>query len=427
MSDVYPYHSEFRLKLASLVLDPLWTGRVGEVIKPAYFDTDAEQDAVAAMYEYRERYKRTPLDVEDVIALVDNPDAVDVLYSIYEVHDSAVNDMDMPKDVAIQWAKEQAAKIAILESIDDVRSGDLTSVLLRIQQAVSVGDDVRSPGIDFIRDVTMWLYNEWVDRVPTGWVHIDNHLEGGLGGGELGVVFAPTNRGKSVALVNIAYAAAGIGSAKDVLILTHEMSPGKYAKRIAARMMFRFPSKQGDLHRYEDELLELAIKLLPGRIRIAGGAQKMGVNDIRDIVNRLHDEDFHPSVIIDDYADLLIPPTSYSDKRHNLTATYEWLRSYAGELDIPIWTASQVGRQAYTREVIRVEDVAEDIGKANTADLIVAICQTPDEALNERCRLYLAKARDVSNNKMYDAKYYTDSQAIITIGETERREIAEAI
>lgn len=417
MESQYPQQYEFRLKIASLTLDPLWMGRVGRVILPDYFETDAEQEVVRAIYDYKDKYGKLPRDPEDISAMCTDPAADDIVYQIFEYRYGDY-DMDMPKDVAIQWAKEQSVKIAILESIDDVKKGNLRAPLERMELAVAIGEDILPPGIDLVEDIDQWLYTLWTDKVCTGWHHMDAHLDGGLGAGELGIILAPTNRGKSVALVNIAVAAAGMGSNKNVLVATHEMKAELYAKRMAARIMFRFPNRYGKLNEYENEFLELAAKLIPGSIKVIGGPRRMGVHDLEDEVNRLMDDGWKPDIIIDDYADLLVPPRTYGELRHELTSTYKWLREYGGELGCPIWTASQVGRAAYSKEVIRTEHIAEDIGKANTADVIVAICQTEEEARKRRCRLFMPKVRDAKHGKMYDAKYYTDAQAIITIGET---------
>lgn len=417
MADTYPWHYKFRLRIAALTLDPLWTGRVGKIILPEYFEDVAEQEAVAAIYHYREQYGKTPSSADDVTIFCNNKRAMEIVYDIFDVKREAI-EFDMPQSVAVQWAKEQSIKIAILDSIPDIKSGKLSDVVKRVNEAITVGENIQSPGIDFIQDTHIWLYDLWINKVQTGWLYVDRHLEGGLGSGELGIILAPTNRGKSVALVNIAYGAAGIGSGKNVVILTHEMSPAKYARRLASRMLFRFPARDENLYEYEKELLELASRMMPGTVKIVGGAKTMSVYDVRDAIQRLEDEGFKPDIIIDDYADLLQPPKSYGERRHELTSIYMWLRAYAGELGVPIWTASQVGRQAYTSDVIRIQDIAEDIGKANTADVIIAICQTPDEELRERCRLFLPKVRDYKHGVMYNAKYYTKSQAIITIGET---------
>ena len=113
-------------------------------------------------------------------------------------------------------------------------------------------------------------------------------------------------------------------------------------------------------------------------------------------------------------------------RRFELTAIYEWYRAFGGDNNFPVWTASQVGRGAYTKEIITEADISEDIGKANTADVVIAICQTLEEVEKDRCRLFLAKARDAKRGAMFDAKFFPDAQAIVTIGVTKPREMANA-
>jgi len=270
------------------------------------------------------------------------------------------------------------------------------------------------------------LYEQWIDKVRTGWVHIDNHLNGGLGIGELGVIMAPSNRGKSVAMVNIAYGAAGLLSGKNVVLFTHEMHPKIYAKRFGARMTFKFPNRFENLGEYETEFLERARRLMPGSVRIIGGAKKMTTMQIEDDLKRLIDEGFKPDLLIDDYADLIIAPRTFKDRRFEYTATYEWLRALGEEYGFPCWTASQVGRNAYAKEIITEADIAEDIGKVNTADVVLAFCQTKEEQSKQRARFYLAKARDATRAEMFDMKYFPASQAIISIGVADKREYADA-
>lgn len=67
--------------------------------------------------------------------------------------------------------------------------------------------------------------------------------------------------------------------------------------------------------------------------------------------------------------------------------------------------------------------IAEDIGKAAIADVIIALCQTYDEKLADQCRLFMAKIRDSANkHPLITCKCYTDSQAIITTGFVTKKE-----
>jgi replicative DNA helicase len=48
-----------------------------------------------------------------------------------------------------------------------------------------------------------------------------------------------------------------------------------------------------------------------------------------------------PDVVLVDYADILKLTGNFREKRHAIGNTYEDLRGLAGELEVPIWTASQ--------------------------------------------------------------------------------------
>lgn len=420
--DTYRHQREFRLKLIALKLDTLYSARVGNIVLPEYFEVDAEQEVARAIEMYKAAYAKTPRDPDDVVELCPSEEAKDLVYDVYEAYDTS--DLTMARDVAVQWAREQAAKIAILDSVDDVKRGDLNRVILRMEEALQVGTDLFSPGIDVVRDTEHWLYEQWNDKIPTGLPHVDIHLDGGLAVGELGVILAPTNRGKSTALMNMAYGAAGIMAKRNVVIFTHEMHPKVYAKRFGARLVFRFPKRGEDLSEYEEDMVETARMLMPGKVRIIGG-HKMTHLQLEQDINKLKDEGFNPGLMIDDYADLIYPIRSFNQRRHELTEIYEWLREFGFRSGFPIWTASQVGRDAYTKEVITEANVAEDIGKVNTADVVYAICQTDDELKKDRCRLYFAKIRDGKRGAMFDAKLYTDAQALISIGITKDREMTD--
>lgn len=421
MSDVYGYDDFFRRKIAALCLQPAWFVRYGTfLIKPEYFQTQEERDVVAAILEFYDRYRKLPADYSDIVTLCGGSHK-EYAASLFEPYD-----FSLVKDEVIHWAKEQAAKNAVLDSVEDVKRGNLEAVKQRIEEASRVGEDLTNLGIDLVADTSLWLSEEvFLDKVPTGLLHIDIHLDGGIGRGELLVVLAPSNRGKSMGLVNLAYGAAGLGSGLNVVIFTHEMRALSYAKRFGARMLHKFPTRATGLTQYEAEFLHAAKMLMPGKVRIIGDG-KMSTGQIEGHLDRLLAEGFEPDLVLDDYADLIIPPRRHTDRRFELTETYEWLRDLGTpgrvtERGFASATASQTNRGAYNKEVITEQDIAEDIGKVNTADIVMAICQTQEEATAERCRLYGVKVRDGQRGFMFDAKFLTASQAIITIGPAQER------
>lgn len=424
MSDHYDFNKKFRLRILSLLLDPRWISIYGTVIvRPEYFEEEKEQELATAILDYFHQYNRPPDEV-DLIAMMGD-DFKDIIYDIFEEADDVINE-DYPTDVVIQFAKEQAAKIAVLDSVDDINRGDLSKMRGRIEEAMRVGESLLSPGIDIVSDIDKWLYELWTDKVRTGWMHIDKILEGGLSIGELGVILAPTNRGKSMGLVNLGHAAAFRGSGKNVVHFSHEMEKEKVAKRYAARLLHEFPKRGTNIEKYEKRFLEQAKKMMKGRIRIIGGAKKMSVTEVRAHVKRLISEGFNPGLIIDDYPDLLVPTRRWEQKRYELADIYYELRAMSGEFGVPIWGASQANRAALSQEVVSLDNIAEAIDKANIADVVIALCQTQDESFLDQCRLYMAKVRDSKAHTMFDAKFYGDSQAIITTGITKRKDKDDA-
>lgn len=423
MPDAYPYNKQFRTKIISLCLQPGWFSRYGvSLVKPEYFELQEEKDVVGAILDFHERFQHVPHDKSDVLVLCDEGSA-DLIDDIFQTYDYS-----LVKEEVIRWAKQQAAKIAILDSVDDVREGSLDTVAARIRDASMVGEDLSIPGLDVVEDIDVWLSERlWTDKVATGWLHVDRHLDGGVGPGEMLIMLGPSNRGKTMSLVNIGYGAAGMGSARNVVIFTHEISTEIYAKRFGARMLHRFPNKKEGLGDYRDEFLERSRILLPGRVRIIGGAQKMTTVQIEAHLRRLVDEGFIPDMVIDDYPDLIAPIRNRKDRRFELSEIYGWFRQlgapgYITDHGFPTIGASQSTRSSFDKEIITERDVAEDINKVAISDIVVALCQTREEAEAERCRLYGAKVRDGERGFMFDAKFYATSQAIITTGISKRRE-----
>lgn len=388
--------------------------KYGSIILPEYFEQEDEESIANAIHAYRETYGRSPTDPADVIQMT-SPSSGEIIYTLYEMSDDV--DTDLAADVVIQFAKEQAAKLAVLSSMEDIKHGNLTSMYRKLEDAMRVGKYINSPGIDPVRDLEKWLYTYWDDKVPTGWLHVDRILEGGLKGGELGIVLGPPNRGKSMALVNIGYGAASIyGGGKNVVHFVHEMSAAQTAKRYAARMVFRFPTKDEDLDAYGDDVIAAAKHMMPGNVRIIGGAEKMSTTDIESNLEMLLAEGFNFDVIIDDYPDLLDPPKTYTDRRFELSAVFEWFRNIAGKYGVPVWGATQGNRNSLSKEIVTMQDIAEDIGKANIADVIIAVCQTLEEEQSDRCRLFMAKVRDGEKKSLIASKYFGKSQSIVTTG-----------
>ena len=80
-------------------------------------------------------------------------------------------------------------------------------------------------------------------------------------------------------------------------------------------------------------------------------------------------------LIIVDYADILRP--SQSDRNSNSYSEaggiYEELRGVAGELQVPIWSASQSNRAAMDEDIIQANNISDSYRKIMTADFVISL------------------------------------------------------
>jgi replicative DNA helicase len=387
--------------------------RYGGIILPQYYEQKDEHDIVQAIHTYHDKFHTVPADADDLVDMV--PEHGDVVKAVYLLREDS--DLRYTADKIVAYCRQQAAKLAVLESISDINDGDLDSMMERLQKARRVGEDIGDRGLDVKRDVDKWLYESRVNKVPTGLTHLDIAMDGGLGKGEMGIILGAPNMGKSMALVNIGYGVAGPITRGNVVHFTLEMPDHVVAKRYSARMIFKFPSRSEDgAAQYKEEFEVAAKMLMPGDVRVFRVSGT--ILDLRAKLDMIANEGFEPTVIIVDYGDELKPVRSRESTYQELGDIFHDIRELGSpdSYDCPVWTATQAGRQALGKETVTMADLAESFKKAAVADAIIAICQTTEEEAAQQCRIFLAKLRDGESRAMLRAKYYKQSQAIITTG-----------
>jgi hypothetical protein len=117
------------------------------------------------------------------------------------------------------------------------------------------------------------------------------------------------------------------------------------------------------------------------------------VNTLRAHVEKLKLKGFYPDVILVDYADIMRSTRQFDSLRHELKLVYEELRGLAGELGLPLWTASQSNKEGADSEVIDLTNMSEAYGKAFIADCVVTISRRSIEKATGKGRLFVAKNR----------------------------------
>jgi KaiC/GvpD/RAD55 family RecA-like ATPase len=397
---------QFRRHVIGLLYFSDWLLRYGTIILPEHFPSDDERDAVRWINDYYARYRALPSDADIEHGLHGN----DVLEILYEVE---LDEIRSVSDIALDFARTQAVKLAILAAVDDIQDGNLDGIVGRMKEALGVGSDRLQLGVDVVADVDSWLYDDiHGKRYPTGWPIVDNVLRGGLVEGEYGLILGGPGRGKTTTLINIGYSCAGLMGAANVTHLTYEMPEAKVAKRYATRITGLQPIRGEGSNRFKASLEKEAKRKLKAKLRVVYPDDR-SIDGVRRILDNLADDGFETEVLIADYADLMRPTRNRKEKRFELAELSRELREIGHDYGIPVWSASQAGRQSLYKEYVTIADISEAIEKAAIADVIIGICQTMDEEEMGQGRLYLAKVRDGESGVIVPVKMDLERQAIV--------------
>lgn len=227
-------------------------------------------------------------------------------------------------------------------------------------------------------------------RIPIGVARLDDALDGGLGPGELGIFIAPSGGGKTTALIDAVCEAVLTG--KRGLHITLEIRTRKVAERVTMRIL----RKTKQEIRANPKLIRKAMNIVKktgGQLLIQDlSHEKVSMQRIEGLIAKYSPLD----LVTVDYADLLGRGQRKwkSDSRIVLGDIYWELRRQGSAYETPIWTASQGNRATIGAEEFGKEDVAEDISKIHTGDVVICIMQTAEEKERGIQRWKLDKGRE---------------------------------
>jgi len=218
---------------------------------------------------------------------------------------------------------------------------------------------------------------------------VDEITDGGLAGGELGIVVAPSGIGKSWVLQ--ALGANALRAGMNVMHYTLELNQAYVGLRYGAIFSkietSMIPDKRDKVKKMiEDQCKgELLIKYYPSKAA--------SVQTIYTHLKTVELMGHSPDIILLDYADLLTDTSGIGELRHQLGNIYEELRGLSGEFGIPVWTASQSNRSSLEENVIGAEKIAESYSKVMTADFVMSLSRKIEDKVANTGRIHIIKNR----------------------------------
>ena len=386
------FGTSFQSKIiASLMSDIKFVQTISDILQPDMFDSDSNKWLVKTIRKYYYEYKKQPT-LEVIKYKIDEIDN-DVLKSgvVEKLRDVWKNiestDLEFVQSETLDFCKNQTLKNAILESVDMLENKNYDGIKSIIDDAMKAGTE-RDLGHDYIPSLEMRLEESARITVKTPWDVINDITDGGLGPGELGVVVAPAGIGKSWTLQ--ALGSEVVRQGKTVVHYSLELNENY----VGLRYDSIFSGVTTANIKYHKEEVQKQISKLPGKLLIkyfptkAASVQTLGAH-----LKQLELSGVNIDMVIVDYADILMPTGFFKEKRHAIGNIYEDLRGLAGELEIPIWTASQANRSALEEDVIGADKVAEDYSKVMTADFVMSMSRKVEDKIANTGRFHVIKNR----------------------------------
>ena len=404
------YGSGFQVKvLSSLLKHKEFLQTINDVVDPEMFDSPASQWIVKEILRYYYKYHTTPslefLGVE--VKKIDNEVLrVSVAEQMKESLKTINEDREYIEQEFSNFCKNQQLKKALLSSVDLLSKGQFEDIRSIIDSALKAGAD-KNIGHEYTKDIEQRYREDDRAAIPTPWAGITELLMGGLGRGDLGVIFGGPGSGKSWFLVNLG--AAAVKAGYTVAHYTLELSDiytGKRYDSVFSGIEFK------DIHNHRSKVEEI-IEALPGKLIVKEFPMgKTTVSSIESHIRKCTDLGHKPDLIIIDYIDLLKSKRKGGEVKDEIDDVYTAVKGMARELNTPIWSVSQVNRAGAKDDVVEGDKAAGSYNKIMIADFILSLSRKRADKINQTGRVHVMKNRYGRDGMTYNAQINTDNGSI---------------
>jgi len=216
LNTLQSYGNGFQIKvLSSLLKHKEFLQNVNDILSTDMFDSPAHKWIVSETLRYYHKYHTTPtmesLQVE--VKKIDNEILkVGVIDQLKESLKAINDDREYIEQEFANFCRNQQLKNAILESVKLLEKGEYEDIRSIINTAAKAGQD-KTIGHEYEKDLETRYRQEQRSPIPTAWPQVNELLMGGLGVGDLGIIFGNPGGGKCIgpnSIVEIEYEEIGV-------------------------------------------------------------------------------------------------------------------------------------------------------------------------------------------------------------------------
>ena len=385
------YGPHFQIKaISSLLTHKQFLVNINDVLSEEYFDNQAHKWIIKEILRYYDKYHTTPsMDILKVEVKKMGNDVLQlsVKEQLREAYQASDEDLEYVQEEFSTFCKNQQLKKALLNSVDLLKAGDFDGIKHLVESALKAGND-KNVGHEYNKDIESRFREDARTTIPTPWNKINELLQGGLGNGDFGLIFGSPGGGKSWSLVALGGYAVRMGY--NVIHYTLELGEAYVGRRYDA-FFSKIPVDQILQNR---DKVEDIIPQLPGELIIKEfPTGRATMSTIESHISKVSDTGIKPDLIIIDYVDLLGTRKKTADRKGEIDDIYTSAKGLARELDIPIWSVSQVNRAGAKDDIVEGDKAAGSYDKVMITDVCISLSRKKADKVNGTGRFHIMKNR----------------------------------
>jgi replicative DNA helicase len=376
------------------------------VLSEEYFDNQAHKWIIKEILKYYQKYHTTPsMDVLKVeLKKIDNEVLqVAIKEQLREAYKASDEDLKYVEEEFSGFCKNQQLKKALLTSVEFLNAGDYDSIRTIVDNALKAGQD-KNLGHEYNKDTESRYRENHRTIVPTPWESFNGILQGGLGNGDFGLIFGSPGGGKSWSLVALGGYAVKLGY--NVLHYTLELGADYVGRRYDA--FFTNISVQ-NIQNHQTTVGDIVSQLQGQLIIKEYPPNKASISTIESHIKKCIDLDFKPDLVLIDYVDLLHSKKNNRERKDEIDDIYISTKGLARELNLPIWSVSQVNRAGAKDDIIEGDKAAGSYDKMMVTDVAISLSRKRQDKVNGTGRFHIMKNRYGMDGMTYSVKIDTST------------------
>ena len=407
LTNLSQYGTAFQVKvLSSLLTHKEFLLNIHDVLSEDYWDNQAHRWIIKEILKNYEKYHTVPsMDLLKVeLKKLDNEVLqVSVKEQLREAYKASDEDLKYVQEEFSNFCKNQQLKKALLTSVDFLNAGDYDSIRHLIDNALKAGQD-KNVGHEYNKDIETRYREDQRHPVATPWEKINDLLQGGLGSGDFGLIFGNPGGGKSWSLVALGGYAVKLGY--NVLHYTLELGEAYVGKRYDAF----FTNISVNIIDKNKSKVEEAITDLQGQLIIKEfPTGQATIHTLKAHIQKCENQGFKPDLVIIDYVDLLGTRKKTADRKGEIDDIYISTKGLARELNVPIWSVSQVNRAGAKDDIIEGDKAAGSYDKVMITDVAISLSRKRKDKVDGTGRFHIMKNRYGMDGMTFNVKADTST------------------